>query len=134
MKFAIISDTHFGDDNCTLVSTENDKIVEGPKYEEFKKATGTGNKYLILAGDILDFSIASYEKAYRYAQFFFQKVKDDNVADEIIYLAGNHDADIWHIIQHQRNVTSRLRNKKLPKAYQHSVPGIIDDREDSPDR
>lgn len=134
MKFAIISDTHFGDDNCTLVNAENDKVVEGPKYEEFKKAAGIGNKYLILAGDILDFSIASYEKAYRYAQFFFQKVKDDNIADEIIYLAGNHDADIWHIIQHQRNVIKRLEDEKLPKAYKHSVPGIIDDRKDSPDR
>jgi DNA repair exonuclease SbcCD nuclease subunit len=97
MKFAIISDTHFGDDNCTLVSTENDKVTEGPKYVDFKKAAGTGNKYLILAGDILDFSIASYEKAYRYGQFFFQKVKDDDIADEMIYLAGNHVMRIYGI-------------------------------------
>jgi UDP-2,3-diacylglucosamine pyrophosphatase LpxH len=134
MKFAIISDTHFGDDSCMLVTSQNSAVVKGQKYDEFKDATGQGNDYLILAGDILDFSIASYEKAYQYAQFFFQKIREDGIAREIIYLAGNHDTDIWHIIQHQRAVTNRLQKGYLPESFEHSVAGLLDDRTGSPQR
>jgi predicted phosphodiesterase len=132
MKISIISDTHFGDNTCTLVTSQNGTIVKGPKYHEFKNAAGQGNDYLVLAGDILDFSVASYEEAYRSAQFFFKRIQEDNISKEIIYLAGNHDADIWHIIQHQRAVINRLQNTKLPESFEHSVAGIIDDRTGSP--
>ena len=82
MRLAIISDTHFGDNNCTLVKndTKGQRIVKGPKYNEFRDATGIGNDYLVLAGDIFDFSIASYEKSYAYARNFFKLIRDDNIA------------------------------------------------------
>lgn len=136
MKFAIISDIHFGDDTCALVTKEKgtNRITAGHKYEDFKIAAGEGNDYLILVGDIFDFSIASYEKAYEYGKAFFQRIKQDNIANEIIYIPGNHDADIWHIIQHQRSIINRLQRGELPKQYEHSVAGIIDDREDSPNK
>ncbi len=134
MKICIISDTHFGDTNCMLVTSQNGMITEGTKYEDFKNAVGQGNDFLILAGDILDFSVSSYAEAYKYAQFFFQKIKEDNIANEIIYLAGNHDADIWHIIQHQRSVINRIQKGFLPESFDHSVAGIIDDRERSPQK
>lgn len=125
MKFAIISDTHFGDDHCSLVTPD---LKIGPKFERFKEIVGTDNDYLILAGDILDFSISTYEKAYSCSKVFFQAIKNDRIAKEIIYLAGNHDSDIWHIMQHQRGVINRISNNKAPEQYEHSVPGIIDDR------
>jgi UDP-2,3-diacylglucosamine pyrophosphatase LpxH len=129
MKLAIISDTHFGDDSCLLVVRQpNGDIVPGEKYQEFVNEAGKNNDYLILAGDVFDFSIADYATAYEYGRKFFQLIKDDGIANEIIYLAGNHDADIWHIIQHQRSVINKLANNKLPELFQHSVPGVIDDR------
>ncbi len=134
MKICIISDTHFGDSSCMLVTLKNGVITKGAKYDDFKDAVGQDNDYLILAGDILDFSVSSYEEAYRYAQFFFQKIKEDNIAKEIIYLAGNHDADIWHIIQHQRAIINRLQRGLLPESFDHSVAGIIDDRTGSPQK
>ena len=88
MRFAIISDTHFGDDTCALVSKKDNKIVKGLKYDEFKNAAGQGNDYLILAGDILDFSITNYETAYRYAQFFFF---------DVIPIGLNMNCNIKHI-------------------------------------
>lgn len=103
----------------------------GPKYEEFKKTAGDQNDFLILVGDIFDFSITSYDKAYRCAKVFFEQTKKDNIAKEIIYIAGNHDADIWHIIQHQRSVINKLIKGKFPESFEHSVAGIIDDRSDS---
>lgn len=134
MKISIISDTHFGDRSCMLVTLKNGAITKGTKYDDFKDAVGHGNDFLVLAGDILDFSVSSYEEAYRYAQFFFQKIKEDNITNEIIYLAGNHDADIWHIIQHQRAVINRLQRGLLPESFDHSVAGIIDDRTGSPQK
>jgi len=129
MKLSIISDTHFGDDSCLLVVKQAPgSIVPGAKYQEFVDAVGKGNDYLVLAGDVFDFSIADYASAYEYGKKFFQLVKDAGIANEIIYVAGNHDADIWHIIQHQRSVINRLAGNKLPESFQHSVPGIIDDR------
>lgn len=128
MKIAIISDTHFGDDQCSLVRLESNQPVVKEGYSRFKELVGQGNDYLVLAGDILDFSIASYDKAYQCARRFFQEIQKDTIASEIIYVAGNHDADIWHIVQHQRSVINRLEKRKDPEAYEHSVAAIIDDR------
>ncbi|UPU34777.1 metallophosphoesterase [Geomonas paludis] len=125
MKLAILSDTHFGDHHCTLVTPD---LAVGPKFDQFMTAVGIDNDYLVLAGDILDFSISEYEQAYRVANVFFDHIKKNNIAREIIYIAGNHDSDIWHIMQHQRSVINKISAGKLPEPYIHSVPGIIDDR------
>jgi len=128
MKLAIISDTHFGDDNCLLVTKQNSDVALGAKYKEFADAVGKDNDYLVLAGDVFDFSITSYENAYKCGKTFLQQIRNDGIAKEIIYLAGNHDADIWHMVQNQKSVINRLNNNKLPESYQHSVAGIIEDR------
>jgi len=133
MHIAIISDTHFGDDKSALVMPNGAEIILGHKYNALKEAVGTHNDYLVLAGDILDFSIAPYEKAYKYAQVFFRQAKKDSLAEEYIYLAGNHDADIWHSVQHQRSVINKLSKGALPESYQHAVAGIIDDRTTVPE-
>lgn len=136
MKIAITSDTHFGDPMSTLVSRGHDgnKLI-GTQYPAFrdaiKRELGDEIDYLILAGDVLDFSIASYRDAYDISQFFFNQLKIDNVAKEIIYLPGNHDFDIWHTVEYQVNVINKFEQKKLPTKFRMSVPGIIDDRTDS---
>lgn len=131
MKLAIISDTHFGDPDSALVTKTGGISMPGPAYQAFKEAAGTGNDYLVLAGDIFDFSIASYEEAYEYASGFFRQVKADGVADVMLYLAGNHDADMWHIIQHQRHVINKVLDGDPPNRYEHAVPAFLDDRERS---
>jgi UDP-2,3-diacylglucosamine pyrophosphatase LpxH len=133
MRFAIISDTHFGDETSVLINKNKNtgNIEAGDKFKDFQETVGKENDYLILAGDIFDFSIAPYEKAYEYGKTFFQLIKANNIAKEIIYIAGNHDADIWHIVQHQRAVINRLCRGELPKDYEHSVAGVIDDRKKS---
>jgi hypothetical protein len=129
MKLSIITDTHFGDDSCLLVKKQSPgDIVAGPRYPDFINAAGKENDYLVLGGDVFDFSIADYATAYECGKAFFQLIKDDSIAREIIYLAGNHDADIWHIVQHERSVINRINGGKLPETFQHSVAGVIDDR------
>lgn len=136
MKLAILSDTHFGDLSCGLVQRNADTgiIGPGPLFPAFLEAVGTGNDYLVLAGDIFDFSVASYDLAYRFARVFFGLLKREGVAQEIIYLPGNHDADMWHIVQHQRAVINRVQRGLLPKSFAHSTPAILLDKVDHKDQ
>ncbi|MCP4130020.1 MAG: hypothetical protein GY754_03280 [bacterium] len=127
MKIAVISDTHFGDKACQLFN----KKGKGVKYDAFKKALDqvTPLDYLVLAGDIIDFAISSYQEAFEIAQEFFKQLKRDNIAKEMIYLAGNHDFDIWHAVEYEVNVIQRLRSGgKIPNLFKMSQPGILDDR------
>jgi UDP-2,3-diacylglucosamine pyrophosphatase LpxH len=84
--------------------------------------------YLVLLGDILDFSAASYADAYRNARCFFTQLRDDALACEVIYVPGNHDFDVWHTVEHQVNVINRVQRGQLPRAFKRSVPAVIDDR------
>lgn len=129
MRVAVLSDTHFGDPLSTLVSArarEGEPTI-GPAYTPLARAMGKVD-YLILLGDILDFSVASYADAYRQARCFFRRLSEDGLASEIIYVPGNHDFDVWHTVEHQVNVINRLVSGQLPRAFKRSVPGILDDR------
>ncbi len=129
MRVAVLSDTHFGDPLCTLVSPGKggEEPAIGPAYESLARAVGRVD-YLVLLGDIIDFSVASYADAYRQARCFFRRLSEDGLAREIIYVPGNHDFDVWHTVEHQVNVINRLRQGQLPRAFKRSVPGVIDDR------
>jgi UDP-2,3-diacylglucosamine pyrophosphatase LpxH len=84
--------------------------------------------YLVLLGDIIDFSVASYEDAYKHAKVFFRKIQEDTLARRLIYIPGNHDFDIWHTVEYQVNIINQLKQGQLPRAFKRTVPGLIDDR------
>jgi UDP-2,3-diacylglucosamine pyrophosphatase LpxH len=129
LKLVIISDTHFGDPDCTLfVHSQDHKPVPGMKYQQFLKKAGKMNDYLVLVGDIMDFAISSYEKAYDIARAFFIQIQKDNIADQIIYIPGNHDEDIWHTVEQEVNIIDRIKEGKFPRKFKMSLPGILDDR------
>lgn len=91
LRIAIISDTHFGDPLGTLVtaSPKEPTPAIGPAYAPFARAVGHVD-YLILLGDIIDSSVASYQEAYRHPRTFFRRLQEDQLAREIIYIPGNH--------------------------------------------
>jgi DNA repair exonuclease SbcCD nuclease subunit len=132
---AIVSDTHFGDPVCTLV--DHDKPFEGDgsprqgvKYDAFVEKAGTENDYLILLGDIFDFSIVGYARAYQMAKAFFLLIKRDRIAKSIIYVPGNHDFEMWHTVEHQIRVIHQLSKGRPAQPFRWSAPGLIDDRKD----
>lgn len=129
MKFAIISDTHFGDPACMLVSRNpNAKgFTLGPKYNDFSQAVGNDNDYLILLGDIFDFSIATYNEAYDASRAFFQQMASDHIAREIIYVPGNHDFSAWHIFLHEINVINRIKDFRPLAEQRWSCPAVLKD-------
>jgi uncharacterized protein (DUF362 family)/predicted phosphodiesterase len=133
MKIVIVSDIHLGDPAsqiCTLDPQKKQAVI-GPKYEAFAKAAGEGNDFLILLGDVLDFSIQKYRDTYEVARIFFRQVKKDNIAETLVYVPGNHDIDVWHSVEYQVNIINRITKGKKIKYFRHSVPGVIDDRPDS---
>jgi hypothetical protein len=127
MKFAVISDTHFGDPASVLVTRNaSGQYLPGSRYGKFLEAAGTGNDYLVLLGDVLDFSVASYEDAIAVARVFFLQIQRDGIAREIIYVPGNHDFDMWHTVEYETNIINRLKDHKPPRPFRLSVPGVLD--------
>jgi len=134
MKLAIASDIHLGDPECVLVDVDPQSPTGwrlAPFYDRFKTAVQSGNRYLVLIGDIFDLSIANYTQAYGAAKTLLQAVNRDGLADEIIYVAGNHDFSVYRTFVHQRNVINRIRNEKLPTTF-WTVPGVLDDSPGAP--
>jgi predicted phosphodiesterase len=132
MRLAVVSDIHFGDDLCVLISNGRDGETRlGPAYPALRRVVGQVD-YLVLLGDILDFSVASYQDAYRAARTFFVQAQQDRLAREYVYVPGNHDFDIWHAVEHQANVINQLKQGQLPRAFKRSLPAVLDDRVNSP--
>jgi predicted phosphodiesterase len=132
MRLAVVSDTHFGDDLCTLVQPgTGGEPVLGPGYEALRRAIGCVD-YLVLLGDILDLSLATYEDAFRDAKVFFTALQRDGLARELIYVPGNHDFDVWNVVEHQVSVINQLKQGELPRPFKRAVPGVIDAREHEP--
>ncbi|MDP8256113.1 MAG: metallophosphoesterase [Candidatus Alcyoniella australis] len=119
MRTAIISDLHFGDPECSLVG--NHSI-----YSDLDKALGADLDYLVLLGDVLDFSISSYQQTYSKAHEFFDRLCQDRPQLNIVYIPGNHDADIWHLLEHEINVVKPVAKGENPRKFRFSVPGVLD--------
>ncbi len=128
MRLVMLSDTHFGDPRCGLVERNNHGYFTTRLYSAFRDIAGAKNSYLILVGDILDFAVTNYQEAYQAAKAFFLQVQRDDIADEIIYIPGNHDFDIWHTVEYQVNVLHRLEQGSVPRSFRMSVAGVLDDR------
>jgi hypothetical protein len=88
--------------------------------------------YLVLLGDVLDLSVASDEEAYGAARVFFTALQRDGLARELVYVPGNHDFDIWNVVEQQVSVINQLKQGALPRPFRRAVPGVIDARESPP--
>jgi len=132
MKFAVLSDTHLGDPECTLAFLDQSgKIRSGFNLTDFLDALGKDNDFVIILGDMLDFAINDYGDVYAIARYFFSKFKEQHILKpdgNVIYCPGNHDYDVWHTIEYEANIINRMKIGKLPKKFRMSVPLVIDDR------
>jgi hypothetical protein len=124
MKLALISDLHFGSPTANLV--ENGQVTN--RFHELVERVGADNDFLVLAGDVFDFSICPYEKVYAAATVFFAAVQEARLARDIVYLPGNHDGDFWHLLDYEINVIKKIRKGEAPRPLHRSLPAVIDDR------
>jgi predicted phosphodiesterase len=128
MHIKIVSDLHIGNPECTLVSKDkNKKITDGVNFKAFCEAAGKNNDYLILLGDVMDFAVDSYGAVFDLAGYFFNRIKQENITRNIVYVPGNHDYNIWDTIEYQANVINQLMNNQPVRNFKMSVPLIIDE-------
>ncbi|MBF0473170.1 MAG: metallophosphoesterase, partial [Nitrospirae bacterium] len=132
MKIGIISDTHIGDKNSTIIKgTTSGNYQTSDKFDALTSRIFDNNSnkpldYLILNGDILDFAINSFHGACIQARPFFQKIKERKLADHIIYIPGNHDKDIWDALEWNVNVTMKMENNLDPTEFIRKQTGVLD--------
>lgn len=123
-KIVAISDTHLGQAGMdsmgqySLLSTR----VEGNLVQKFKEAVArfaAGDKVsLVVVGDFLDLSLSYMEDALVDMRELLAEVK----VDEITYLIGNHDIEMWSLHCEEKNLLGSLRLGKVPSA-DASLPG-----------
>lgn len=133
MKIGIISDVHLGDEHCKLIQGGNVSAT----YNHLKSSIFGFTKkkaldYLVLGGDIIDFSINSFEESCMIARPFFQAIKKDKLAKEIIYIPGNHDKHVWDAVEWETNIIRRLREHEDPRGFRRTQPGLIDYTSNTP--
>lgn len=110
MRLSVVSDLHLGAPNGRLVKAVPDGFEVGDDYAAFQDAVGAGNDYLILLGDVFDLSVAGFDTVYEAARVFFRKVRSDRLADQIIYVPGNHDFSVWNLLAQQINVIKQVED------------------------
>jgi predicted phosphodiesterase len=125
MKIAIISDTHFGDRNCVLADANNSYYKN---LLQTLSANNSGEKYqfLIILGDVLDLAVSNYYDAINAAQPFFNGIKD--LFDKIIIIPGNHDHDLWTMLQFQEQVVNQdspKQNLWTASAFLYNINGAL---------
>lgn len=131
MKIGIISDTHFGDGACKLLEKgELSKVYQAFKNEVINFTGGQSVKnplnYLVLNGDTLDFSINSFDDSCRKARPFFEALHRDSLAEKIIFIPGNHDKQIWNVVEWERHVTMKMQQHEDPEHFTQTQPALID--------
>jgi UDP-2,3-diacylglucosamine pyrophosphatase LpxH len=118
-KIVAISDVHLGQPDpigaekageYSLLSTRvTGNYVQ--KFADAVRAFADGDKVtLLVAGDFLDLSLAYVEDALCDMRELLKAVK----VDEIVYLIGNHDIQMWSLHCEEKNLLSVLRAGKIP--------------------
>lgn len=130
MRLGFISDLHLGDPASKLVRKENDAYRVDSGFSELQSAVGAmcaGGKldYLVLMGDVFDFSISSWSNAYDASKPFLRAAKD--LTREIVYVPGNHDYSAWTLTMQQVNVIRRIA-KGEPLKDRWTTTAIVDSR------
>ncbi len=129
MLLVITSDMHIGDPSSRLVKNKvfnSSGTYSVFKEEIFKRTGGSAADYLILNGDILDFSISDFHNTIEIARPFFQQLKTDNITKEIVYIPGNHDKQIWDAVQWDTSIIGNLSEFYNPVSFQQIQAGILD--------
>ncbi|MDZ7742913.1 MAG: hypothetical protein U5Q03_14555 [Bacteroidota bacterium] len=87
--------------------------------------------YLILLGDIFDIAVHEASDAFNLAHDFFNAPLYNNRSftsyfDTVIYLPGNHDHHVWHMLQEKYYIQDRLLSGREALPFPHQSQGILD--------
>lgn len=130
MKLAILSDLHFGDPTSTLVARSGSgSYTTGPGFERLRAALSPHGPfdYLVLLGDVFDFSVTGWSDAYEASKPFLRGVQAHGLAHELLYIPGNHDFSAWVLTLQQTNVIGPIERGQ-PLRDRWTRPAVLDTR------
>jgi len=127
----VVSDLHLGERDSVFSRGEDPDVEFAPQPAETLACllaaalAGQGEQaeYLILAGDVLDFSQASRTAAFLGFKSFLEQVAP--LFRTLIYVPGNHDHHVWVALQEEARIFAQIRQGQpvLPY-YDAFVPTI----------
>ncbi len=137
MKVVILSDLHLGSNDGLLgfIAAERAGVshrehLKSVLLNKLKDATAPRSLdvkcVLVLAGDTLDFSLQQYSCSFEEGQSFFSTLASEDLFDEIVFIAGNHDHNVWQMVQKETAVIDRLRKGEIPREFAHIRGALID--------
>lgn len=126
----VLSDLHFGEESSVLHYGQKFKKGKQPLVNRLTELTKkeVGNEkipFLILAGDTLDFSLASIQDAVADFRLFLGDVHE--IFDCLVYIPGNHDHHIWRTLQEEVFVVNRIKERRKIEDFPHEQTGTIID-------
>ena len=128
VRYVCFSDMHLGAENSILTELKNDgvqtdtlhaspvmiKMVECLK-EIINRNTGPQKPKLVLNGDLVELALTTANSAAMAFQRFIELVMPENgerlFDDEIIFLAGNHDHNLWETARNMYYVSELKKIK-----------------------
>jgi len=130
MTIAIISDTHIGDRSSRLLDKNGTFTSSNPCYCELKEKIFNFTKrkpleFLVLSGDIMDFSINSIDSSINLSRPFFQQLSSDKLTKRIVYIPGNHDKQVWDGVQWDTSIIGNLSDNRPAKQFTRIQPAVI---------
>ena len=101
-KIVVMSDIHFGIEECTIGVPHNGALVAAAENKKsnvdalinFLKEGAI--QEVILIGDIFDLIFSNFHSALKASEYFFDSLI--KIAKKITYIPGNHDHTFW--LQH----------------------------------
>lgn len=133
----VLSDLHLGAPDSVLKPNKIDPVTRLPDPDEYARQIDPllfaplrqqlkgKTKYLVVAGDFLDFALQSHADACATGAAFFKALAGSGLFEEIVCIPGNHDHDIWNLLEQEINVINPLTKGKLPVDYPHVQLGVL---------
>ena len=125
----VLSDLHLGEECSVLYYGQKFKKGKQPlvnKLRNLIQKIVTANEripFLILAGDTLDFSLASVQDAVADFRLFIEDVHE--FFDSFIYIPGNHDHHMWRTLQEEVFVVNRIKERREIEDFPQEQVGTI---------
>lgn len=117
-KIVAISDPHLGQTGrdtmgqYSLLSTRATGNRVAPFAQAVARFAGDDKVSLVVAGDLLDLSLAFMEDALLDLRELLKAIK----IDELVYPIGNHDIKMWELHCEEKNLLCGLRNGRIPSS------------------
>ncbi len=130
MTIAIISDIHIGDRSSRLLDKNGSFTSSNHLYIELKEKIFNFTKkkpleFLVLSGDIMDFTINSIDNSINSSREFFKQISADKLAKKIVYIPGNHDKQVWDGVQWDTSIIGNLSNNRNTRPFARIQPAVI---------